>query len=1005
MHTRKHIVDDRRRLTLNGTWKFVMDPEGQADLDRMHAIFNAADPVSGLEAPVAAEGNSFSEQIDDPSRLTEAAGGFPAEYAQEEGRPGNGKSGSGQIGFHRQVAAKALEDLRSGHLSFNDTEEDPPVMLVSVPAPWQSQSPELCYTTGVGWYQRMVEIPSEWMEGVPDDQRIILGIDASDYYTEVWLNGIKVGENEGGYLPFEFDISQAVIDGENVLTVRVDDSAELFCEVPHGKQGWYGQLSGIWQPVWVERRSAHFLAQILINTEPESGRVEAKFQLSQSTSTGLCLRANLTTPSGEIAAAGFVHLAEGVTSVELTLQVVDPLKWSPASPHLYRMEASLEDEKGLLDSSSKSFGFRTIEARDGRLFLNGAALYLRGALDQDYYLDTIYTTPTDQLLEEQFLRAKELGLNLLRLHIKAPDPRYYDIADRMGMLIWTELPNWSVFSQASGQRGREMLEGILERDGHHPSIIIWTIINEDWGTDLVHELSHRQWLQETYHWLKALDPTRLVVDNSPCYPNFHIESDIDDYHFYRGLPDQRREWDEFVDEFAARPAFTYGPSEEITRTGKEPLILSEFGNWGLPDPNLLSDINGSEPWWFETGGEWTEGVVHPGGVLGRFQRLGLEGVFGSWKAFVKATQEQQFNAMKYELETLRSKPQIAGYVITELTDVHWECNGLLDMRRNPKSYHAALKEINADTIIIPEWERVSYWSEERVELRLSIAHGAGEILPGGELQWRIHGHLWGSIEVFTLKPGDVAGLVHLAFPAPHVDEAETHRMLFELFNQQGHRIASNYLDLVIYPHPLQAGFEDLPKTIPIYTTEDGLASKLAGLGYTLVSQMEQAGLVITGQVTGQAYSSQVLSYLEEGGRLLVMADRAGTAGPVFPGIVAAARTGTPWAGDWASSFSWMKRTRSYSRLPGGPLIDQSYDAVIPRHVLTGFKEWEFPRMVQAGIVVGWVHKPAVLVGERRFGKGKVILNSFYLPDELLGNDPTATALMAALIEAASAPCL
>jgi hypothetical protein len=992
MNTRKHIVDDRRRITLNGTWKFVMDPNGQESLDRMQAIFTAA------------EGNSFAEQISDPSPVTEPAGGYPAEHGQEEGRPGNGNGRSDQTGSHRQVVEEDLEGLSRGHWNSNVPEEDLQVMQVSVPAPWQSQSPKLCYTTGVGWYQRRVEIPSEWMEGVPGDQCVILGIDASDYYTEVWLNGIKVGENEGGYLPFEFDISPVVKSGENELVVRVDDSAELFCEVPHGKQGWYGQLSGIWQPVWIERRSAHFLTQILINPEPETGLVETSFQLCQATAPGLGLRVKISAPSGEIAASGFVRLAEGVTSVELSLPVVDPLKWSPASPYLYRLEARLEDERGLIDSSSKSFGFRTIEARDGRLFLNGEALYMRGALDQDYHLDTIYTTPTDQLLEEQFLRAKELGLNLLRLHIKAPDPRYYDIADRMGLLIWTELPNWSVFSQASGQRGREMLEGILERDGHHPSIIIWTIINEDWGTDLVNEDSHRRWLQETYHWLKALDPSRLVVDNSPCYPNFHIESDIDDYHFYRGLPDQRQEWDEFVEQFAARPAFTYGPPDEIKRTGKEPLILSEFGNWGLPDPDLLSDPHGSQPWWFETGGEWTEGVVHPNGVRGRFQRFGLEGVFGSWKAFIKATQEQQFNAMKYELETLRSKPEIAGYVITELTDVHWECNGLLDMRRNPKSYHAQLKEINADTVIIPGWERVSYWSGERVELRISIAHGAGEILKGGELQWRIHGHLWGSIEVPPMQPGDVAGLVHLAFPAPHVHEAETNRILFELVNEQGHRIAWNYLDLVIYPHPLQDGVEDLAKTIPIYTTEDGLGLKLAALGYMLVSQMEQAGLVITGKVTGQAYSSQVLSYVEEGGRLLVMADRADTAGPVFPGIVAAAREGTPWAGDWASSFSWLKRTGSYSRFPGGPLIDQSFDAIIPRNVLTGFKEWEFPRMVQAGVVVGWVHKPAVLVGERRFGKGKVVLSSFHLPDELLGNDPTATALLAALIEAAGAPC-
>ena len=147
--------------------------------------------------------------------------------------------------------------------------------------------------------------------------------------------------------------------------------------------------------------------------------------------------------------------------------------------------------------------------------------------------------PSVEFLEDQFRKAKELGLNCLRCHIKAADPRYYEVADRMGMLIWTELPNGGMATDRSRGRKEKLLKGIVDRDGNHPSIIIWTIINENWGVDLVNDADHRDWLKRTFAWLKAYDPTRLVVDNSPLAPSFHVESDIADYHFYAAIPDHR----------------------------------------------------------------------------------------------------------------------------------------------------------------------------------------------------------------------------------------------------------------------------------------------------------------------------------------------------------------------------------------------------------------------------------------------------------------------------------
>jgi hypothetical protein len=249
---------------------------------------------------------------------------------------------------------------------------------------------------------------------------------------------------------------------------------------------------------------------------------------------------------------------------------------------------------------------------------------MRGALDQDYYSDTIATPPSTEFLEDQLRKAKELGLNLLRCHIKAPDPRYYEVADRLGMLVWTEIPNVETFTDASARRLRETMEGILERDGHHPCIVAWTLINEDWGMRLREAPEQREWLADAYAWLKRADPERLVVDNSPCAPNFHVRTDINDFHYYRTVPERRIEWDMLTAEFAADADWAWSPFGDAQRSGAEPRVVSEFGAWGLPKPSQLRGPDGRDPWWFEGGNLWGEGTAVAGGIEARFRALSLD---------------------------------------------------------------------------------------------------------------------------------------------------------------------------------------------------------------------------------------------------------------------------------------------------------------------------------------------------------------------------------------------
>jgi hypothetical protein len=192
---------------------------------------------------------------------------------------------------------------------------------------------------------------------------------------------------------------------------------------------------------------------------------------------------------------------------------------------------------------------------------------------------------------------------------------------------------------------------------------------------------------------------------------------------------------------------------------------------------------------------------------------------------------------------------------------------------------------------------------------------------------------------------------------------------------------------------------------------------LITLGYLLSGSQEEADLAVVSSV-----DEAMLAYMCQGGRVLVLADRAVQAAQkedfsiissipavrdqanssvqIMPGIRMESRHGTPWIGDWASAFSWLDRRGPFAHLPGGPLIEHSFDRVIPDCVLVGFRDWDFRSLVHAGVVVGWVHKPAVMIGERYYGKGRAVLNTFRLDDASLGTDPTATALLDGLIELA-----
>ena len=861
--------------------------------------------------------------------------------------------------------------------------------LITVPSPWQADD-RFRDHTGEAWYQRNFDIPAEWFAA---GRVVILGLGAVDYFAEVWVNDIKVGEHEGGYLPFELDITTAAHAGTNTLTVRVDDPLELFAEIPHGKQSWYGMLSGIWQPVWVESRAATYIQRVKVLSMRDC--VDVTVTLNRPLATDQMINMEILDPAG-------VTVARAETpSINYRLPITNPQIWDVHSPNLYALQVSIPG-----DEFTEAFGFRTIETRAGQILLNGRPFYLRGALDQDYYPDLIYTPPSLEYIEDQFRKAKEMGLNCLRIHIKVADPRYYEAADKAGLLIWTELPNHALLTEDAKRRARQTLAGMLERDGNHPSIGIWTIINESWGIDLT-DPSQRAWLSETYLWFKDLDPTRLVVGNSACWSNFHVVTDIADFHNYYAMPDHLEKWCRWTEMYARRPWWLFAHeytahalweefiddpwyleerprAVDVLAKGDEPLLVSEFGNWGLPDVHKLYEGNGgSAPWWFDTGLGWSNGVVYPRGIEQRFREYHLDRAFPSLTALIEASQRLQYEALKFQIENLRAHASIQGYVITELTDVHWESNGLLDMYRNPKVHYSLLNQFNADDVLIPLWERLAYSAGEICTMKVCFSHYSPVEIKEPVLAWEA------AIDEFVVSRGRIAAVAcspfgvteigSVSFETPQVEHPTMARLKLTLLSDDC-LIASTEQEILVLPELAPSGGGQ-----PVFAPD--LQGPLERLGYSITDDLSKAKLAVV-----TVLDDSLRDFILRGGCVLLLAEDEDSLQMHIPGLKIKEREDTAWQGDWASTFGWHR----FDGLPTRGTVNFAFAGLTPEHVLSGFSARDFAFDVYAGLFVGWLHKPVPTIARRRVGQGEVLVSTFRLSQNLETN-PLARYLFAKLM--------
>jgi hypothetical protein len=697
----------------------------------------------------------------------------------------------------------------------------------------------------------------------------------------------------------------------------------------------------------------------------------------------------------------------GATAGLVRLQIPEAQLWDIGRPALYRATVSLIDDSGaLIDVVTDRFGMREIRTAEGRVLLNGQPVFLLGALDQDVYPTTISTPPDAAYLQDQMRLAREMGINLLRCHIKVPDHAYLDAADEAGIMVWCELPNWTRFTSASAARGRDTLEAMVEDLGNHPSVVVWTIINEDWGTDIRYEARDRIWLRETYTWLKSLDPSRLVVDNSACetltMPNFHLVTDLADFHIYFLAPDNAVRWRNTIDDFARRARWIWSPHGDAQERGDEPLVLSEFGGWGLPRLDRLVAHTGREPWWFGMGRHY----YRPSGLQRRFTAYGLDRVWPTYDDLAEATQWHQFEALQYEIGQLRRHDSISGFVITELTDAYWEANGLLDVMRGRKVFHERLPELISPDVIHAQVARRDYFGRERLTAELSLA-AYGPSTRGGEVHWtlEVDGRpaKEGRLGIDRWPEAGTSPVGTMTVDVPDVDSVSDAWLRLTAVQDDGTPRAIDSLRLVVLP--TSARRTGWPVRVAVHDPLDiwGIGERVRDLGHHLV-EPDEADVVIASEMT-----ESIVGRVDAGGRALILVrsrgaipadhDLARRVGVHLRRLPHAGYPGqrSPWEGDWVTSWSWML-PGGYEGLPRRNPLDFAYEEVLPDHVLLGHDPVRHRDEVTAGMFVGWLHSPAALVWTFHQGRGAMTLTTFRVAPE---SGPVATALLDSLIQRAA----
>jgi len=419
------------------------------------------------------------------------------------------------------------------------------------------------------WYTRSFKTPGNWT-----GKKILLHFGAVDWKTDVWVNDVKIGRHTGGYSAFSFDITAALKKGENKLVVKVWDPTSNG-EQPRGKQAYnpggifYTPVSGIWQTVWLEPVASHYITTLKTTPDIDNGKLTVDVQ------TDVLLNGDVVEVK-LFDGSSLVATGKSMAGELVEVVVANQKLWSPENPFLYNMQVSLLRDGKLVDNvksyaAMRKYSSHKDEKGHMRLQLNNKDYFQLGPLDQGWWPDGLYTAPSDEALKYDIQKTKDFGFNMIRKHVKVEPARWYTHCDRLGIIVWQDMPSgakgpdWqprNYFHGVEAQRTpeseaiyRNELKDMIDQHYSYACIGVWTTFNESWGQFKTQEIAD---------WTKQYDPSRIV--NAASGGNHYFCGDMLDLHNYPG-PDM------------------------YLRDPQRVNVLGEFGGIGLAIKDHLWDVN------------------------------------------------------------------------------------------------------------------------------------------------------------------------------------------------------------------------------------------------------------------------------------------------------------------------------------------------------------------------------------------------------------------------------
>ncbi|MBR6739841.1 MAG: glycoside hydrolase family 2 [Clostridia bacterium] len=520
--------------------------------------------------------------------------------------------------------------------------------IICVPFPYQSPASGIHDESihELMWYRRRFYLSAEHSA-----KTALLHFGAVDHDAEVWLNGSFLGRHSGGYTPFTFNVTRFLREGENELILRVADSSTK--EQVRGKQIWNGvpsgchyvAVSGIWQEVWLEYTSETYITRVKYTVDFDricafaditfNRQVEGTLSLSvEKNGVPVCRLEQSVCGESALAAIRFP---------DISMSDNKEYNWSPDRPNLFDVGVTLSDRNGPCDTVLTYFGLRKIAVHGDRIFLNNSQYYLRTVLDQGYWTEGIYRPADDDGFRRDVELTKELGFNGARKHQKIEDPKYYYWADKLGLLVWGELPSFYSFTDRAAEDAVNTMREFIARDYNHPCIMAWVPFNETWGLrKIIGDPRQSDLARCLYYLCHSADEGRLVSTNDG-WENVS-PTDFISVHDYRPLTDRLVKYysdRSFIDNGSARTGHPYRlPGETY---GELPILYTEFGGKRIA----------GDPGW------------------------GYDNALESVEAYLADVDK--------DVSAVLSIPTICGYCYTQLTDCYQETNGLLYMNREPKA--------------------------------------------------------------------------------------------------------------------------------------------------------------------------------------------------------------------------------------------------------------------------------------------------------------------------------